>query len=91
VIKSFHPLIIKSGYTKCNIVYFIIFRFPLHNVALLYAWLKAMDYDNSFDITENTLICSAHFKNDDFILENGSYDISPTAIPSKFKYEIVFR
>lgn len=48
-----------------------------------------MDY-SLVDITDDTYLCSAHFKNDDFICENGSYDISPTAVPSKFKYEIIF-
>jgi len=63
-----------------------ILRFPMDNRPLLLEWLKAIGYDETFKVTQNTLICSAHFEITDYVLENGSYEISTTAIP-KLKYE----
>lgn len=59
---------------------------PFDNKILLGAWLNAIGRDESYATTltnENSFICSSHFSIDDYVLENGIYEISPSAIPSK--------
>lgn len=64
-------------------MYTFILRLPLDNGPLLDAWINAMGCDESFVPTENSFICSSHFSIDDYVLENGIYEINQSAIPSK--------
>lgn len=62
----------------------------MNNKPLLHQWLKAIGYDETYEVTPNSLICSAHFDTSDFITEKGSYKLSATAIPKlKFEVEVV--
>lgn len=74
-----------------NYLYFFILRFPIGNVPLLNAWLKAMDYDESFFITQETFLCSDHFKKEDLIFKNGVWNVTNKAVPSNFRYKIIVR
>lgn len=59
-------------------------RFPLDNQLLLDEWLAAIRLDEYIMVSQNTLICSEHFTDSDYVLENGSYELSSLAVPSKF-------
>lgn len=49
-----------------------------------------MDFDETFSPTMSTYVCSIHFKTDDFVLENGCYELNPNAVPSIFiKEELI--
>jgi len=65
------------------------FTFPLDNRPLLLDWLEAIKCDETFELTQNTVICSAHFSSSDYVMENGTYELSNTAIP-KLMYEVKF-
>lgn len=68
-------------------MYIFILRFPIHNEKLALTWLFAIGLDDTFQITQNTSICSAHFSNTDYVLENGTFELSDSAVPSVFKIE----
>lgn len=40
--------------------------------------------DENFSPTYYSVVCSIHFTNDDYVLENGIFELSPTAVPSIF-------
>lgn len=61
-------------------------RFPLDNPKLLNEWINAIGFDDHYTVSQNTLICSDHFVDDDYVLENGTYELSQSAIPLKFNY-----
>lgn len=58
----------------------------MKNRQLLLNWLEAIKYDETFELTQNTVICSAHFLSSDYVVENGTYELSDTAVP-KLLYE----
>lgn len=69
-------------------MYIFILRFPIHNEKLALTWLFAIGLDDTFQLTQNTSICSAHFSNTDYVLENGTFELSDSAVPSVFKMEV---
>lgn len=66
-------------------------RFPFGNERLLEEWINAIGFNDYLMISQNTLICCEHFTQDDYVLENGSYELSTSAVPSKFdcRYESI--
>lgn len=62
-------------------------RFPLNNRSLLEIWLNKIGADETFVPTEDSVICSAHFRINDYVKENGIYGISPLAFPTVYLKE----
>ena len=44
-------------------------HFPIHEPKVLKAWIHALRRDN-FTATENSVLCSNHFKEEDFVYQN---------------------
>lgn len=65
----------------------IFFRFPLNNRSLLEIWLHKIGANETFVPTEDSVVCSAHFRISDYVKENDIYDISPSAFPSVYLKE----
>lgn len=73
-----------------SLIYIFISRFPLNNKPLLKHWIKALDlkHDNRYIVpTYDTLVCSAHFAQKDYVLEDGNIKLHSYAIPSKYGYK----